>query len=432
MDEPAIPGQGGQEARRTLARAARALDEDGALSTEGLLRCLRAVAPVGHAGAPEDAVDPAFLAAARSLGGDALLAAPTLRLLPAPWRAPWHVLSGADGAVEVRAPPTTERAAEALLLAAGLSLEAAKLSHGLSAPTAALRAAFATPAVAQQALAATRAGGDVRRVELASWQDRVDALALHALVGDRPSYVITGAGAERVHDLLSPFARRLRQPLATLAAQRDLRAPKDDVVYAGMAALFGADGAALEERLEVERADGLLPLGPGAVALRCEALVVGEVDRRCREVAAQLQRARALLVLVEPCGASVAQALQAVGAATRAVAVLVEGTRAGVPRALVDHASGHTVLLDNALQNAEGVLTSQPTLRLCDAGAAEDAAAYSLVQPVLAAQARGVVDNSVRLAVQATPVGDAGALSQAALELLARLGPRPPTRGRSR
>ena len=436
MDEPAIPGQDRADARRLLARAARALGEDGALSTEGLLPALRAAAPSTHTGAAADALDVAFLARARALGGDALLGARTLRVEAAPWRAPWQVRPAVapalDRALLLTAPPTESLAGDALLLLAGLALESAKRAHGLPAATDALRAAFPSPAAAQTALAALTAGGDLRRLQLVPTEPRVHVAAVRSLADKRACYVLAGEGAALAHDLLSPFARRLRRRLLELAERAGPRCPRDDKPYTGMSALFAADPAVLAERLEVERADGLHPLGAGALAVSCDALRDGEVDARLREPVALLKRARALLVLVEPWAPTLAAVLDALGSATRAVAVLASGTLPCTPTALVDAATGHTALLDNALADARGTLLSPASLSLAESAEPAAATTFALLQPVFAARARGALEARARVAVRCVRDGEVTALASAALDMLARIAPRPASQGRRR
>ncbi|MBI1946763.1 MAG: hypothetical protein HYS27_13785 [Deltaproteobacteria bacterium] len=440
MDEAAIPGQARGEAVRLLARAARALADDGACDTEQVLAAYRAARPSGHAGAAADEVDAAFVARMRALGGDLLLGATRLRVLAAPWRRPWRVSAADDGAAELHAAPQENLAGDALLLLAGLALEAAKLAHGLPAAPDALRAAFATPQTAKDALEALRLGGSARVVELSPTGPRVDTAALAALVGDRPCYLVTGDGAARVHDLLSPFARRLRAPLTALGERAEPRPPRDELVYAGIERLIAADPAALDERLAAERADGHLPVGPGAVAVRCEALPDAEVDRRCREAAVRLKRARALLVVVEPSAGALEAALQALGRAVRAGAIVSSGTTPCVPTMVHDAASGHLVPVDNALGNGAlparaSSLVSLPSLALAGDEPDRDATTFPLVQAVLRARADGVLDPQARLAAQVVPAGDQAALSTACLALLAHLssaGRAPAPSGRAR
>lgn len=435
MDELAIPGQARADARRRLALAARVLADDGTAETAPLLGALRAARPNGHEGAGADQVDVEFLARMRALGGDALLAARAVRLVPAPWRAPWRLLAHGDGALELHAPPRDDLAGDALLLVTGLALEAAKLAHKLPAERAALRAAFTTPGEALDALDALRSGGGERLLERAPPGERVDSAALTALVGDRPCWLVAGDGAARMHDILSPFARRLRGALTGVGERAAPRAPRDDAVYAGIDALAAADPDALAERLEVERADALVPVGPGAIVVRCEALPDAEVDRRCREALQLLKRARALLVLVEPCATTLAAVVAATATATRALAIVCVATTDVAPDTLVDAASEHVVPIDNALAETQRVraapLMTLPSLALATEERAMDAGAFPLAQVALRARLEGTLADNARLAVRAVQKGDHGALSRACLELLARFAPRP-TRPRAR
>ncbi len=425
----ADPSTDGQDALRLLARATRALVEEGRLSLEGLLPAYRALAPPTHAGARADAVDVDFIRRCRALGGDALLRARTIVVEEGPARSTLRVTAaaarGASGDVAFVAPAGDAAPGDALLLALGLSLEAAKLAHGLKPPADALRASFATPNDARAAVAALEWGGAARELALAPARPRVDprAVALHA--GDRPVYVVCGAGALRVHDLLSPYARRLRAELGALG--RSLRdaggRADDDDVYAGAAALL-ADDEVCAERLEAERGEGFLPAGEGALVIRCEA-VPDDVDRRCREAAVALKRARAAIVVVEPSAASLAAALEGAGASCRAVALIHEADRACVPRFVRECASGHVVLVENALQS-EGTLTTLPSLGLAagDGDGARDAGAFFLVQAALQAQAGGALSGDARVALKTYAAGDVQGMSRACLDVLSRLGPK--------
>src|SRR5262245_30229252 len=145
MADDSTDGQA--DALRLLSRASRALSEEGAVSTDGLLPAYRAVAPMGHAGAGGDDVDVAFVKAARSLGGDALLRAKRIVVDDGPARSTPVVraVDKSPNAVSLRAPASDDAGGNAFALALGLSLEAAKLAHGLRPDADAMRAAFATP-----------------------------------------------------------------------------------------------------------------------------------------------------------------------------------------------------------------------------------------------------------------------------------------------
>lgn len=420
-------------ALRTLARAARALLEEGRVSTDGLLPSYRALAPLveGHAHAGADVVDAAFLAHCRALGGDALLASPSLLVGPAAPRAPARVLPGAPAPWFVAA--GEHACGDALALALGLSLEAAKLAHGLRALPEALRAAFATPADAQQALEALARGGAERDIDatafLASASARVDQDRLTVLASDRSVYVVVGAGGRRVLDLLSPFARRLRAELAALGAGHG--GQRADDVYAGIDTLCAKDDAIDEERHAHEAAHGLQALGAGASALQCELLSESDVDGRVRQAAASLKKGRALVVCVEERASSLAAVLAAVRASSdavcRAVLVVVEASGTAVPSLVGELASGHVAALDNALAKAGDPATAtltlpSRTLRGTTTGIVDETV-FPLLQAALRARVDGALPPPARLGVQTVCSGDVSALSLCCIDLLARLGP---------
>jgi hypothetical protein len=418
----------GQAALRLLSRAARALVEEGRVSTEGLLAAYRALRPLGFAGEHDDAgadrLDVGFLLRCRSLGGDALLRARRIVVERALPRTGVTItrMDEEPSAVRWRGPADDDASGEALALALGLSLEAAKLAHGLGAPADVLRAAFATPLDARAAVDALAEGGAAREIELVREDAaRVDGAALAALVQDRPVYVVAGAGAHRVHDLVSPYTRRLREDLVKLG--KDLGAPRDDEPYAALDVLL-RDEHVHAERRAVEAADGFVSAGPGVVVVRCEAFPDAEADRRCREALVQLKRARALLVLVEASGASLEQALQILGGSTRAVALLVEGTSECAPELVVEPAADHVAVVSNALEGG-GTSVTLPSLAFLGEGdgRAADAQAFPLVQAVLRARAHEVIPDTTRVALKISRVGDVSGMSRACIDVLGRLGP---------
>jgi hypothetical protein len=420
----------GQDALRLLARAARALVEEGSLSTEGLLPAWRILSPQFHPGARHDVVDVATVARCRALGGDALLRAETLAVRPASARAPLRVVDGALASARDSA------AGDALALALALSLETAKLSHGLPVPDDALRAAFATPAEAQRALHALRSGGVARNVDalpfLESAAARIDPDRLTALAADRPCYVVVGAGARRIHDLLSPFARRLRAELTALGGAPGARG---DESYAGIAALYAADdarsGGVDDERSTVEASEGFSAAGDGALAVLCEKLAEGEADARVRDATTSLKRARALLVLVEERASSLRAVLDAVGASTRAVLCVVEASDEATPSFVLENASDHVAAVTNALSDDETTTSlTLPSFAFHSAsthGLVDDAL-FPLAQQILHARARGVLSGDAKVGLKTVRTGDVSKLSLCCIELLGRLGPSKVTR----
>lgn len=414
----------GQDALRLLSRAARALVEEGELSTDGLLPAWRLLAPRFHAGADQDVVDVATIARCR-----ALLAHDRIQVVSASPRAPVRFIDGALAGAR------DSVVGDAFATALALSLETAKLSHGLPVPDDALRAAFATPAEAQRALDAMRAGGVVRSVDATPFlhdaDARIDTNRLAALARDRPTYVVVGVGARRIHDLLSPFARRLRAELAPLGAHA-----RGDELYAGIAALYGADdtnsGTVDDERLAVEANDGFDATGPGAVAVLCEKLTESEVDARVREAATSLKRARALLVLVEERASSLAYVLQAAGASARAVVCVVDASEEAAPSFVMESASDHVAAVTNALADHGGATSALtlPSFAMQSASSPGlvDDVLFPLAQQILQARAHGVLSGDAKVGLKTVRTGDVSGLSRCCIELLGRLGPTKATR----
>jgi hypothetical protein len=430
----------GQDALRLLARAHRALVEEGRVTTEGLLAAWRALDPMEHPKARADALDLDFIARARTLGGDALLGAARIVVEAALPRTAPRVIAvpGEPHAVRLRLRGDDDATGEAFALALGLSLEAAKLAHGLGAPPELLRARFATPNDARAALEALATGGAAREVLLAAGaagsSPRVDAAALSALVGadagaasERPVYILAGAGAHRAHDLLSPYARRLGDELRALSARPAAAAARDDEVYAHLEALLG-DEAVHAERREVEAADGFLPAGAGVVVVRCEVLADSEVDRRCRDAALRLKRARALLVLVEARADTLAAALGAIGASCRAAAFVLEATAESAPAWVGEAAAGVVTPVTNALAVDEApALLTLPAAGFVPARRAHDGPVdvhgFGLVQAMQRAQMNGVISRTCKLALKTVPWGDVHGMTRACMDVLGRLGP---------
>lgn len=427
-----------QAALRLLARAHRALVDEGFVTTEGLLPAWRALQPAAHPGAGHDAVDVAFLGRVRARFGPGALQASRIVVGGGPRRGqPRASASLESGALHIEAPSSAAARGELLGLALGLALEGAKVRHGLTASPEALRAVFASPAEARATLDALASCRDVLELEEAARTNStsssafldaptVDTATLQGLARDRPVYVVTGVGAHRIHDLLSPFARRLREVLMPLG--QVLGAPAGEEAHAAIDLISGEAGIH-QERHAVESADGFTALGADVIAVRCDAIAESEADRRCRDAVQQLKRARALLVLVAPHGPTVLAVLSALSGACRLVAVLEEGTASCTPAFVEDAATGHILPIDNAF-NGHDVLVTIPALGFAPhrEGPAMDAGVFPIVAAVLRARAHHAVGD-VRLAVRATASGDSAALTSACVETLSRLAPASP-RGR--
>jgi hypothetical protein len=264
-------------------------------------------------------------------------------------------------------------------------------------------------------------------------RDRVDASRLTLLAKDRPVYVVAGAGGRRVLDLLSPFARRLRAELAVLGAAVHNGARADDV-YAGVDALCAADDDVDAERLGVEASDGVMTLGPGAAAIRCEQL--GDVDGRVREAAASLKRRRALVVCVEERASSLMDVLDAVHAAGErdcaALFIVVNATEDAAPNFVVEAASGHVATFDNTLAATRTTMSalSLPSLELRGAATTGlvDDTLFPLVQAALRARIRGFLDVAAPFGVKTVRADDVSSMSRCCIDVLRILCPPPRAR----
>jgi hypothetical protein len=427
-----------QDALRSIARAYDALREQGELGADdirALLPAWRALSPAGHPGAGADTLDVNTLAAIASQSID-LVGAHALHVSAGAFRAPVRIEPAHAGGPDEGAQNEAALAllgvepGTALALALTLSLEGAKRAHGIGASADALRAAFATPEDARAVLDALDACGGARRVTFRENDDGT-ASAVSRAVGDRPAFVFCAAGAFGVHDLLSPYARRLGAKLA-LAGRGRVRS--DDDTYRGIERIAALEPDAVFERLAAEEQDGLVRCGR-ALVIQLDRVPESGIDARAREAAVVLKKARAAIVCVSD-DLALTLALSDLHGSVRAIAVVAEATLASTPSVLQD-ACGTLTPVDNALTEV-GVRTpplmTLPSLhmRLGDEQP-QDARSFPLVQVALRALYDGAspLAAGARMAVRTVPVGDRDALSAAVLDVLARIGAKPTSsRGR--
>ena len=409
--EEVPPGETSTQALATLCDATRHLRRHGDIAVEPLLLSWRSLRPALHPRAEDDAVDVGFIRRALDVGGPSLLRSAAVIATPHDPRG--RFLRRGTGVL-----------GEALAWACGLSLEAKKFAHGLRPSADDLRPWFQTPSEARHAIDALLQGGSARTVRIAPLSS-----AAPALPKDRVIHIVAGAGAWRVVDLLSPYARRLREPLKKLghSLSPSAEAPSDDDVYGGMRRLFHTVPVCLAERRSVEAArDGIIDDGAVAV-IRMEAVADELVDRRVRAVAQGLKRSRAVIVaLADP--AALHTILRSELEVT-SVQIVVEGSRAGRPAWLNDAATDTVVPITGSSGLDTLCSLSLPSLALAPREAATaciDEGAFRLLQEVFSVRAMGV---SLPHATVRVVTDDDGAWSQAACEALASLPSQAP-RGR--
>jgi hypothetical protein len=173
-----------------------------------------------------------------------------------------------------------------------------------------------------------------------------------------------------------------------------------------------------------------------------------------REAATSLKRARALLVLVEERGTSLAAVLRAVGTAARAIIVVVDASDEATPSFVHDLASDHVLEVRNALA-LDGATQTQtqthprahtqgrahthaltlPSFAMRSSAlphdlidALIDDALFPLAQSIVRARAFGVLSGDAKVGLKTVRAGDVSRLSLCCIELLGRLGPQKATR----
>jgi len=455
MIDPSPTGQGsravddeGDRSDEILRAAARALDATQHLPIVPLVDAYRARAPLGHTGAASPAVDVAFLGRALALLGDpSLLGA--ARFVVETVRAPCApIVRALDDACVLTLPESDHAGADGLALALGLVVERAKAKRVLgdvpssslevtarllSTTGEALAAAFGDGTRAQGALTALARGEmDARVHRVPSPRAPPDGDGLSRALGDGPLFVVAGA-TERVHALLSPFARRFESELAELAGT-----PDDDALYGALTELFTRDPGAHEERVRAERDDGIVDVG-GALAVRFRALPARAVDPRARALVEQLAKSDASLVVVSRDARAFSEVLAVVGGRARAAIVvdegLVEPGSIVFPDVVIEGARAHAI--ENALApsdaraaRATSVARAHASLGLASSrdraeGRAACTLAFSLQDALVWARARGLVGPQCRSACALVLPGDDAAHTALALTTLAKMAASP-------
>ncbi len=462
-DDGQAPGPGGlpetpvaAAALIRLCRAARTLAEDGVVDVMDLVDDYRAIRPLGHPAAHEARLCTDFVAACAALGGHALLGADRIAASsgaphPPPAAAPFA------GGIELTSPAADDVAANALAVALGLACEGRKVLRALGDepsfvddlgaacarlgvdPMHLVAALGGDEAQAREAIASLWHGGAARSVSSAPTDDPslpgglVDDEALRAACAGRPVYVAAGA-TERLHDVLSPFARRAHPRLAELGRALGA-APSPDDVYAALDALFAAEPRTPDERAATDADHGLLVVG-AATVVRFDALDDGAVDPRARAAVKALAGAGAVLVLCGRDAASLSRVLDVVGGATRAVVALADGFAESpcFPDVVVDATTGYALVVDNALAKGEpgAVSVTLPSLGLTPGVAAgqpvgaRETTLFPLLARTYAARARKALPPTTKIAAAVVPIGDFVAPTTIALAVLARMAPAPP------
>lgn len=428
-----------------VARAVAHLTAAGRLQVAAWSDAYAEMRPLGHPSAQRDAPDAGFLGAALGIGGAALLGAAEIVVGHSAPRALPVCRPLDDDRVALLLPPGPEARADGLALALGLQREADKLRHAIEQTPGAPLAVAAELAGQDPAALAAEVG--VSEEELAAGLDALLGRATRTLaVGPPPPaalvddvvldvaaegdalYVFAGA-TERLHDLVSPYARRLGAQLAQLAGGAG-----DDAAYDGLSVLFSQEPRAHDERLDVEAREGLTPCGR-ALVVRFDAVDVAAVDPRARDAVRSLKQRRACAVLCDRDPATLAAVLRKVGDRVRVVALLAEGITAGPrpwPDVVVDPTSGHPLELDNALTDAadddDDVATfiSPPSLGftpvdLLQSGIGSAPLAYPLLYEAVAARARGELSRRARLALGTFAPGDPTTTTGVAVRCLERM-----------
>jgi hypothetical protein len=427
-----------------LAEACERLASGSHLDTLPLMSAYRHARPAGHPLAAADSPDLAFLGTLYALGGAPLLAAPRLVVVQSAPRMPPEVLP-LSGGVEVRVPPSEEAPGDVLALALGLTVEAAKLRRALgdghapgpalaervlALPVGSLAQAFGDDDSAADALAALLRSPASRRVHALA---PPAAPALLDIDVDGPLFVVAGA-TERLHDLISPWARRLLPRLQALVGSDDGDAP-----YAALPALLQIDPSVHDERLAAEQRDGLMASGD-ALLIDHAALDPALADPRGRDALATLRRNSARTIVVGRRRAALEHVLETYGAQLRVVVVLAEAlTVPGtllMPDVLVHPGGPHYVDLRNALGLAAAsggahVSLHVPSLGLAPRsapgllpGSSLNALLWPLVSVAARARAFGHLARATQLAVGLTSPASADS-SALALHCLAKMAAAP-------
>ncbi|MFZ9888629.1 MAG: hypothetical protein ACO3JL_14110, partial [Myxococcota bacterium] len=283
-----------------LCEAAERLSQGHEVHTAPLLASYASLRPAGHAAAGAHSLDLEFLGAVRGMGEE-LWGARVLELQRSVVRATPFLAPRGDDAVTLLVPPGLEGPGDALALMLGVATESAKLqrlaAEGAEGPLLPkVAAALGCPPLevvdrmecvgdrdtAEALLQRLYVAGPNRSVRSPMGAAAGTAPVEAAFRGrsDRggPLFVVAGA-TERLHDLVSPWVRRLQSPLAKLAGTRH-----SDDLYALLPNLFAEDPQLHDERINVEHDEGALISIGDALLIRFEHLDTTLVDERARAV----------------------------------------------------------------------------------------------------------------------------------------------------
>lgn len=410
-----------RRAQQELARAAIQLAEHKRLSLAPLLDAYRRLAPEAHAGANQPLPDLTFLQHVHAFSNLPIAGAKHWLLATQHPRTEtlFHETKS-TGVLQIDCAGSLSALADLMTLALGVCLEAQKIRALLRAvdlekdASAWLCGALQCEAETLSAALGSSLKTDINDNELISrWVEQGDELTLHHLSPSLPSapphrapvpesvfegnsagplFIVAGA-TERIHDLLSPYVRRLHDPLQRLAAHSGQDAP-----YIALSLLNQAEPQAHPERLALETDDGFVPTEIG-LSVSCHALVTTLVDERARRAAQKLKQSQSRIVLCDQSAEHLASALSLWGKEAHALVLLNEGFHAqpsfAFPAMLEDVASGHLLPLQNQWpdQPAENHIEaseSVPSLGLAsNASSCTDTSLYALANECFRARKHG-------------------------------------------
>jgi hypothetical protein len=452
QDQSSVAVDDVRHALTTLATAAQELDASHHVDLPALVPAYLAIRPTGHRLATTRTIDLALLGRSLALVGEPLSLGASRFVLSTVRAAVMPTVVDEGGSLLLTLPESDHACADALAFALGLVVERAKAkrilgempsssldvtARLLGVTSDALVAHFGSPERAMAALSSLSRGSlraslhrvprdETRRTKL-SELDRAPSTG--------PLFIVAGA-IERIHDMLSPFVRRLETELTALAGS-----PDDDALYASLVEIVTRDPLAHDERLTVEEADGIAHHGDHLV-VSFRALDVRFADARARAALEKLASQDATLVLTSRTSRGLAEVLARVGTRARAVILLDEGFTDGAtpyfPDVIVSATSMHAI--ENPFARTRDDATTAhvafcaPGLGLAPAdppGTRPDAIACallaSMIDVVVRARALGQLHRACRTACAVVLPGDdlaASAIALACLEKMAASAPR--------
>ncbi|MCP4500037.1 MAG: hypothetical protein GY822_08760 [Deltaproteobacteria bacterium] len=434
-----------------LSQANRGLQSGLPVAATDFLDAYRTLAPATHAGfrAP---LSLAFLAQVAALGGLPLVQQAHFILAAGSERS-YPTITAIHGAALLEAAPSCERLSDGLALFLGVAHEAEKLQKILgNVPFDALQTPAALLGMSSEVLANTF-GDEVTALRFLNGLLFHGAnRSLHALHFDDaeaetdqaatlpdfstvegPLFVVAGA-TERIHDVLSPFVRKLRGELSQLADSQE-----EDALYDVLPLLYSDEKQAFSERLVAEAPRGFTPI-PGGVVVHFERLSPQEVDRRAHGFVSTLKQKKAVLVVIGRHPQRLADVLNTVGQKTRALILLSEGLSAEesvvYPESIFDVVTGQYAELKNALLKEEERTTrifsevySTPSLGLSistpTTSRSIDSISSRLLQAAFQSRIDGNLERSARIGLGLSPLHLPHTHSDLALHVLARMAKAP-------